>query len=112
MPEYPFLFNSNVNGTLSVTDEQGTQLINQLAVTKQEYLNKVFQVKEGTSTFTVTFTPSSEEENLTSYDPIEKKISVTYRSITVDTIYVSPNGSTDGTGKIEYPMDVYTAVSY
>ena len=111
-PEYPFQFTSNVNGTLSVTDEQGTQLINQLAVTKQEYLNKVFQVKEGTSTFTVTFTPSSEEENLTSYDPIEKKISVTYRSITADTIYVSPNGSTDGTGTIENPMDVYTAVSY
>lgn len=111
-PDYPFQFTSNVNGTLSVTDAQGTPLINQLAVTKQEYLNQVFEVKEGTTTFTVKFTPSSEEENLTSYDTIERNISVTYRSITADTIYVSPNGTADGAGTTEDPMDVYTAVAY
>ncbi len=109
---YPFQFTSNVDGTLTLTDDQGKNWLDSLSVTGKEYLNQTFEVSEGTTTFTATFTPSSEVENLTSYEPIQKKVSVTYQSIQADTIYVSPDGNANNDGTKESPMDVYTAVSY
>ena len=60
----------------------------------------------------MTFTPSSTVENLASYEPITKTVSVTYQYVNSVTIYVSPEGKTDASGTKEDPMDVYTAVAY
>lgn len=110
--DYPFQFISNVDGTITVTDDKGMKWMDESAVTANNYLNEIFQVQEGETLITVTFTPSSTVENLASYEPITQIVSVTYHSVNADTIYVSPEGKTDASGTKEDPMDVYTAVAY
>ena len=110
--EYPFEYRANIAGHLEVTDSKGNVLIDK-DVTANEYVEEIFTLKKGNNTFTCTLTPST-EELLESYEPIERTLTVSYKTYgeADQTIVVAPNGKSSGTGSESKPLDIYTAFSY
>ena len=73
----------------------------------------------GNNYFHVTFLPDadykpSEYERLSSYEAVGIKHTVSYKAYGKpgDTLYVSPKGKSGGTGAMNNPLDIYTAVKY
>ena len=110
--EYPFEYRANIGGTLVVTDGSGKELINK-EIQAEEYVEEIFTLTKGKNTFTCTLTPS-EEEKLESFDPIVKDLTVSYESYgkANETIIVTPDGKSSGTGSESKPLDIYTAFKY
>jgi hypothetical protein len=111
------VYRGNADGTLTITDANGTVLVNQVAVTANtDYVQNVTLAK-GNNTFTVTMVPNpnykpSEYSVMSNYDTKTFTHTVKYEAIARTYIYVAPTGTSSGDGSKASPMDIYTAVKY
>ena len=117
--EYELVYYGNADGTLTITDASGEVIVDHEHVNAFEKLRVDTTLKLGNNTFRAEMTPDedykpSKYERLSSYDT--KKFNHTVRYTRYgqegDTLYVAPNGSTNGTGTKSNPLDIYTAVKY
>ncbi len=112
---YEYIYATNVAGTLHVTGpDTAARAAAQTVEMEADSVARVdVPVNEGSNTITSTFIPS-DSETLTSYDPIVKETVVVckqYGSLK-DYLYVASDGSADGDGTRENPLDLATAVKY
>jgi pectate disaccharide-lyase len=109
---YEFMVQANVDGTVTV--KQGTKVIRQNAEVKS---GKIFSIpttlaSNAHSNFSVTFLPS-DTQYLTSYDKMVKNFTSTMKTYVPEgDIYVAPNGSSEGAGTVEDPLDLDTAIDF
>lgn len=110
--EYPFEYRANIGGRLVVTDAKGNELVNR-EIQAEEYVEETFTLTKGDNIFTCTLTPD-QTENLESFAPIERTLTVSYKSYgeANETIIVTPDGKPTGTGSESKPLDIYTAFKY
>lgn len=110
--EYPFEYRANIAGNLVVKNQNGDIIIEQ-EVKADEYVEKVLELEKGNNIFNCTLTPS-QEEVLESYAPIQKTLTVSYKSYGTEkeAIIAAPNGTADGTGSEKNPLDIATALQY
>ena len=112
---------ANLHGEATIVDAAGE------AVTESVRLEPGVQglldlqgLTEGENAYTAVFTPDEEQpqfsdrEELESSDPVELELSFTVDSYGSpgESIWVSPDGSAEGEGTREGPLDVHTAVAY
>lgn len=114
---YKFVFLSNADGNLTVKDSNGNILLDNVEVKAYIDFAKMFRLQKGINEYTITFTPkkgyvTEKGEILSSYETLEQKYTVIYKTYDTPTIFVTPDGSPDGDGTINAPLDIYTAVSY
>ncbi|MBQ3421119.1 MAG: N-acetylmuramoyl-L-alanine amidase family protein [Romboutsia sp.] len=82
-------------------------------ITTEDDLKINAELIKGNNQFKIIYTPN-ESENNTSNEIIEKTYNVTLNSYGAENgvIYVSPEGTKDGSGTVDSPLDINTAVSY
>lgn len=117
--DYKFVFLANADGNLTVKDSKGNILIDNAEVRASVDFTEMFKLQKGINEYTVIFTPkegyiTEKGEILSSYETVEQKFTVIHKTYETsnNTIFVTPDGSPDGDGTIEAPVDIYTAVSY
>lgn len=126
---YPFVFNSNSNGVLSVK-ESGTShyYIKDQRVEANKQYEEYINLLSSSNDLYITFTPDSNyspgenmviaqynEETLQyeeNYSTVSLYHSVKVRDIEGTTIYVSPKGFGFNEGTRESPLDIYSAILY
>ena len=112
---YELVYYGNADGTLSIADEDGNVVLEETEVTADTKVKTDVTLNVGSNTYVGTFTPDPEfkfdtYEVLTSYDTVTFTITVDYEKGSRYVYYVSPEGTEDGNGSKEDPMDIYTAV--
>lgn len=115
--EYEMVYYGNADGVLRIREDAGEVLFEGCvkAFTKSRTAVKL---KKEDNRFDISFTPDpeykpSQYEKLSSYDTRNIPFSVHYydSSLAPGTIFIHPEGSADGKGTPEAPMDIYTAVT-
>lgn len=125
---YPFVYNSNSDGTLTIVTSKGQKLIDGEKVKADVDFKKVIKMPGPINDLIITFTPDEKfrpgprqviaqynrqtgfyEE---SYKPVVYYATVIIRSFKGSEIYASPKGSVFGDGSKEKPVDLLTAVNY
>jgi pectin methylesterase-like acyl-CoA thioesterase len=108
---YKLALNNTVEGNINV--KQGGKLVYDGKVQKNEEVNVDTKLQLGTNQFDITYTPEKTATN-SDTSPITITHNVVYKSYGVENgdVYVSQNGSANGTGAIDRPIDVYSAVKY
>lgn len=116
---YKFVFLANADGNLTVKDSNGNILVDNAEVKALVDFTEIFKLKKGINEYTVIFTPkegyvTENGEVLSSYETVEQKFTVIHKTYETsnNTIFVTPNGSPNGDGTVEAPLDIYTAVNY
>ncbi|MBE5962217.1 MAG: hypothetical protein E7256_12705 [Lachnospiraceae bacterium] len=116
---YDLVFRGNADGVLTITDAAGNAVVDGETVSANTSITRNVTLTKGNNTFKVTFTPDknykpSEYEVLSSYETAEFTHTVTYRTYgeVGQSLYVTPDGSAEGTGAKNSPLDIYTAVKY
>lgn len=125
---YPFTFNSNSDGTLTVTDNRRNTIISGAKITAGKDFTSNFTLKKGINDYTVTFVPDpayvpGEHMAMAWYDKelktyvqgaktVTTMLSVACNWYDVESIYVSPSGDAFGKGTKEKPLDIASAISY
>ncbi len=127
--EYPFVFNANADGTLTVK-ESGTShyYIKDRHIEAGYDYSEVINLIDTSSRLFISFEPDStykpgENETMAQYNEetgqYEEDYSAytTYKSITIraldgDTIYCSPTGFGFNDGTYDSPLDIYSALLY
>lgn len=115
--DYELVFLANADGTLGITQKNGTQILKEQPVTAGQYVKKIVTLAEGLNQYTIAFTPDpdykpGEYVRLSNYEPAEFDFTVNYRYYNQEVLYVAPNGTSNGNGTKAHPLDIYTAVSY
>lgn len=132
--QYDIHFLSNWRGDLTIENETGDIIYDSTDASRgdskvESYVYKVISTNLalGANTFTATFKPDKDyhylydaehpaniNNVLRSYDAVKTSITVNYRTYGEEgqTLYISPKGSSTGTGTQENPLDIYTAVKY
>ena len=117
--EVPLL--SNVHGEAVILDEQGEEVTDSAAVEPDvQELLELDGLEPGENSFIARLTPDEEQpqfaenEELESEDPVEIELSFTVNSYgqSGESIWVSPEGTAEGDGTEESPVDLHTAVAY
>ena len=116
--EYVVKYTANCDGIITVYDAEGAAIATDVAVVANVTTDVVtITLAEGKNNFTYVFTPDSayvpgEDQVMKSYDPIEGKFSVSFRTYGVEgnSLYVAPDKY--GSGSKEDPMNIYDAVKY
>lgn len=107
--QYEVKVKANTSG--SVTIKQGdTILVNDEPIEANQLLVKATDLVRGNNRFTISFMPS-DTEFLTSYDTIVQNHTVTVKQYEGD-IYVAPDGSPEGDGTVNNPLDLDSAIAY
>ena len=112
---------SNIHGKATLLDENGEEVTE--ARTLEPATQELFELEglqAGENTFTARLDPAEdqpqlgENEQLESTDPVEIELSFTVRSYgrPGQAIWVSPDGTAEGGGTEEDPLDLHTAVAY
>lgn len=127
---YPFVFNANSNGTITVTDSKGKVHINKAKVEAKKDFRKVINISKGNNDFTVTFDPEdgyrpepkqviaqfNSSLDVNAYEENYKPVTYTHTVISMTfsgkNLYVSQNGSVFGTGTKDDPIDLLSALQY
>lgn len=116
--DYNFGFRANADGILSVKFAN-VFILNAVAVTADEEVSCPVELTGMDNVFHVTFTPDidyvpGEYELLTSYEQADFDFNVLYQVYGKEgqSLYVSPEGTADGQGNKQSPLDIYTAVKY
>lgn len=114
---YNFTFNANLPGDLTVEDAAGNKVIDSVKVKQDTDYTAALTLQAGNNDYTVTFKPEEESRTadglrIESYEAVTMKHSVTLKAFEADTIYVSPQGTSSGTGTVESPVDIHTATNY
>ena len=110
---YTFIAGTNVAGKVELTANGKNQSADITA-------NGIVKIpvtlwnEAGINDISYSFTPDKNAENLTSYDTISGKISVSYNVFgkTGESIYVSPTGKAGNEGTKDNPLDFQTALDY
>ncbi|AEJ18793.1 right-handed parallel beta-helix repeat-containing protein [Gracilinema caldarium] len=127
-PLYPFIFNANANGRLTVKDRKGNALIKDAIIqANQDYIKNITLLK-GNNDFIVEFIPDktfkpgdnkvmgrydNEKKALVeSYLPYYINHSVLYHYYQGDTLFVSTMGTPFGKGTKDSPLDLSTALYF
>ncbi len=113
---YTLSLNANVKGDAKVT-VNGTVVAEAATVTGKVRCDIPVKLKVGKNDVEVVFTPDPDQDlgeatELASTDPITVTATVTYETkySGQNNLYIAPNGTPDGNGSKEQPLDVYTAV--
>ncbi|MDZ5076365.1 right-handed parallel beta-helix repeat-containing protein [Nesterenkonia sp. HG001] len=104
---YPFAASAGHPGTVDVAVD-GETVISGEPITAEEELTAQLDLPEGTSTVSSTYHPA-EGPDLT---PITRSVEVTVREFHDAPLMVSPDGTPDGEGTEQSPLDVHTAVQH
>lgn len=109
---YEYIYAANTAGKLTVK-LNGSEIYNQ-DITADTAIRVPATLKLGKNTFESEFTPSGTTETLTNTDKITKTAQVECKQYGLEgqTIYVSPDGTADGDGTSESPLDLATVVKY
>ena len=127
--KYELLFKANWNGTVTIKDALGNVLATQDYVVPADetdreatyYVKQNVDLNVGVNKFTVLFTPDKNYHpngdvytELSDYSSAVIEHSVTYKmyGASGQTLYVSPEGTANGNGTKDLPLDIYTAVKY
>lgn len=115
--EYPFVFTANLPGQLTVQDASGQVLVDHERVEQGKDYTKVLDLNVGANHYTVTFLPDEDSRTedglrIESYEPVTMNHSVTLKGFEASTIYVSPQGTSEGKGTEDAPVDIDTATKY
>jgi hypothetical protein len=127
-PLYPFVFNANASGRLTVRDKTNRVIIKDAIIQANQDYSKTITLSKGNNDFIVEFTPDknykpgdnkvigrydNEQKALVeSYAPYYINHSVLYHYYPGDTLYVSTTGSPFGKGTKESPLDLSTALYF
>ena len=114
--EYPLSFKTNADGTAVISDKEGNAL-DTLEVKAEVPVKASYPVKEGENHFIIAFTPKegykiNEYTELVNYGTVSFDETVSCRILSGDTIFISKDGTPDGTGTKEAPIDLATAFRY
>lgn len=118
--DYKLEFTANCDGKVSVSDNSGKIIAQDVKVTanKSAFVAQT-KLEEGKNVFTLIFTPDKDYhpdnnvyKEMESYEPVQVKHTVTYKTYGKpgQAIYVAPNAV--GNGSKENPMNIYNAVQY
>jgi hypothetical protein len=110
--DYLFIGGSNVAGTLKFYVDGSLNKTVELAANTPVSIPVTLWTKASTNNMSYEFTPAASED-LANSDTITGSLKVTWKSVGEqgETIIVSPDGSKDGEGTMESPMDVQTAIN-
>ena len=112
---------SNVNGSVTIKDINGTKLYEDIPLKAAERILKSLTLKQGDNQFKLEFTPYERSQqsledyqDLSSYDTITLNVTISYKSFgtSENALYVSTSGSSAGAGTKVSPLDIYTAIAY
>lgn len=105
--DYEFIGSANVAGALEVDGEK-------LEIEADKIVRVAKKLSKSANTISYKFTPNKDVENLTSYDAISGKLSVSLGGIgnEGETIYVAADGLNSGKGTSESPLDLQSALNY
>lgn len=107
--KYELKVKANTSGW--VTIKQGRETIaSDMRIEANQLVTQATNLVPGNNRFTISFTPN-DTEYLTSYDTIVHNYTITVKQYIGD-IYVAPNGTPEGDGTIESPLDLDTAIKY
>lgn len=118
--EYDLSLKSNVNGTVTIKDEEGTIIYENLLLDANIRLLNELTLKQGENRFKVEFTPSEDQpslesyQKLSSYDTMTLNVNISCQAFgtSENALYVSANGSSSNEGTQVSPLDIYTAIAY
>lgn len=110
--EYEFIYVPNCSGKLTVTGPEGTAAEN-LQLAAGEAARVKVAVNLGSNEINYTFVPDA-ADNITSAEPLSGKTTVKRNVLGEEngTLVVSPDGTADGDGTEEKPLNISTAVQY
>ena len=97
-----------------ITDAAGNEIVNKdFSALSKEHI--AVTLNAGRNIFDVTFVPDQtyrpgEYMEMTSYDTVNFRYVVEYKTAQNNNIYVSPDGKANAAGTKEAPVDIYTAV--
>lgn len=112
--DYDLVYYGNANGRLVITDAAGNEIVNKdFSALSKEHI--AVTLNAGRNIFDVTFVPDQtyrpgEYMEMTSYDTVNFRYVVEYKTAQNNNIYVSPDGKANAAGTKEAPVDIYTAV--
>lgn len=112
--DYDLVYYGNANGRLVITDAAGNEIVNKdFSALSKEHITVTLNA--GRNIFDVTFVPDQtyrpgEYMKMTSYDTVNFRYVVEYKTAQNNNIYVSPDGKANAAGTKEAPVDIYTAV--
>lgn len=125
---YPFVFNANANGKITIQDSNGKKIVNNRRVTANKDFSTKIKLSKGNNDFIVTFEPNAryvpgKKQVLGYFDEVTKeyvagvktqviKHSVVYNFFENSELYVSPEGKKDGLGTKDSPLDLETAINF
>jgi hypothetical protein len=107
---YPFRARAAYDGTIDVVVD-GEPVVEQAAMTAGEDVAAVLPLASGTHGVTATYTPSDPAAPSTA--PITRSLSVDVREYAAgDALIAGPDGTPDGDGTSDSPLDLVTAIRY
>ena len=124
---YKFSIHSNSDGRVEVRDKRdGSILLSSFPIQKGVDTYGYITLGEGVTPISVIFTPdesNNEGEYLygewndmgrleESLEPIVLSFNIEKKSFDRDTLYVSPQGKSDGEGTKDNPLDIYSAIKF
>ncbi len=119
LSKYPFVFNSNADGRLTVKNKKGGILVENQEIKAFKDFTKEFSLNKGDNEYLVSFTPDKgfkpgPKKALDSYNEASIIHTVTYNTISGKEVFVSNEGLSfpNGKGTKEKPFDLNTAIQY
>lgn len=125
---YPFVFYSNADGRVTVTDKNGKAVIKDARVTHGVDFTQTIALTKGINDFDITFVPDpvfkpGDKKAIARYDrelgryvassaPINVMHTVIRLSYDVSELRAAPNGSALGKGTVSDPLDLASAINY
>lgn len=126
--DYNLIYNANWKGTVTITDESGAVLKRSVMEPgegkwgEEDIMIVPVKLHVGSNRFQAVYMPAADYDPckgnphtiLTSYEPEVNTFTVDWHRYGAENgiLYVSPDGSADGNGSKESPLDIYTAVKY
>lgn len=106
---YQLKVKPNVDGAITVKQAQ-QEIVRYLDIEKGKVTSISAMLETGNNHFSITFIPD-DTQLLTSYDKIIKNFTVHVKAYSGD-IYVSPDGTPNGLGTQDSPVDLDSAINY
>lgn len=110
--DYKLIVESNVNGSISIKQDQRFIARDRVMEGGKEFSILTTITENADTNYSIVFLPD-DTQYLTSYDKIIRNFTVEMKTYVENgDIYVSPTGTSNGTGTIENPLDLDTAIAF